>query len=110
MSLKVKMEGDLLTAEALSAWKRDPVSQMFLRVLVAWRDELMQQWARGRFSGDTPQATAEANANALGQVDLLQRMLAIDADQINAALGLDDDDQELEAANRMRSQAAKGEI
>jgi hypothetical protein len=72
--------------------------------------DLMEQWADGVLQKETIQDTAEANAAALGQIEVLKRILGLTAEQINDTLNPDQADSELDVANRARTLAATGEI
>jgi hypothetical protein len=70
----------------------------------------MEQWASGVFQKDTAQATVEANAAAIGERTCLNRILHLTADEINQILSSgEEDDEELDLANRARTQAARGD-
>jgi len=98
-----------LEQEDLLNWRRHPVTQMVLEVLQVQLTGLQEQWASGVFQKDDGQSTVEANAAALGEVQCIQRILRLTADEINMALDLDDDDSELDLANSARTQAARGD-
>ena len=50
-----------------------------------WRESLQEQWSRGVFQKETQQATAEANAAALGQVEILNKLLDLEVIDIEGA-------------------------
>lgn len=47
---------------------------------------LQAQWSRKVFQKDTPEATVEANAAALAQIDMLQKLIELDHTELNEAL------------------------
>ena len=53
-----------VTAEAFLAWKRDPVTRVFLAYLISQRLDLAEKWA----DGQTMSAGDQAYATALGDV------------------------------------------
>jgi hypothetical protein len=101
---------DKLEQEDLLNWRRHPVTARFLMALEVWQVGLMEQWASGVFQKDTAQATVEANAAAIGERTCLNRILKLTADEINQILSSgEEDDEELDLANRARTQAARGD-
>jgi hypothetical protein len=67
-------------------WRSQEVTQEMFKLLRAWRQALMEQWAVGVFQGETVEATALANASAIGEINLLTKLIEIDAEQIEEAL------------------------
>lgn len=50
-----------------------------------WKENLKEQWSKGVFQKDTPQATAEANAAVLGQLEVLNKLLDLEVIDIEGA-------------------------
>jgi len=69
------MEKESLTEEAFLGWKADPVTRLHYQLLRAWVEALKAQWAEGMFR-------VEGNEKALGQVELLNRLLELDLEQL----------------------------
>ena len=74
------------SAEEFQAWKLDPVTQEIYHLLRLWKKSLQEQWSRGVFQKETPQATAEANAAALGQIEILNKLIDLEPIDIEGAL------------------------
>lgn len=43
-----------------------------------WKESLKEQWSNKVFQKDTPQAIAEANAAALAQIEVLNKLIELD--------------------------------
>lgn len=63
-------------AEQWIRWQEDPLTQRYKGMMKQWRMSLMEQWASGGFSSEDPDVTAAATAQALGQVRLLDGLIA----------------------------------
>lgn len=55
-------------------------------MLRLWKESLKEQWSDKVFQKDTPQATSEANAAALAQIEQLTKLIELDAEQLYEAL------------------------
>lgn len=97
---------DLLGPDDLLAWKHHPVTAQVMKVLQLWRVGILDQWAAKEFQRARPQETAEANAAALGQMELLQRILELTPADINGALHPESADAEMNAANKAKGEEA----
>lgn len=69
-------------------WLSLPATQKFKRLLAKWQENLKDQWASGAFVGEDKDSTLMANAAALGEVNLLKRIIELEYWQISE--GLDD--------------------
>ena len=67
-------------------WLSHPVTQEFRELLRNWREDLKAQWEQGNFVGTSWEVTALANAEALGQVNMLKKLLELDAQQLEEGL------------------------
>lgn len=63
-----------------------PETRLVYQLMRRWKSDLADQWSQGVFQKETPAATAEANAAALGQIEILDRLLTLDAEQLEEAL------------------------
>lgn len=57
-----------------------------------WKEALKEQWSNKVFQREDPAHTAEANAAALAQVELIDKFLELDHVQLAEALEVKDDD------------------
>jgi len=62
------------------------VTRAYLKVLSNWEEALKQQWANGELNGESMEATAMANAQAVGMVHQLKKLRGMDYDQFYEAL------------------------
>lgn len=62
---------------------------MFL-LMKRWEQALTQQWQNKVFQKETPQATAEANAAALAQIEVIDKFLKLTHQELVEALTDDD--------------------
>ena len=76
-------------ASPWEAWQADPMTRRYKQLLAKWRQSLLEQWARGQFSNDPV-----ANAQALGQVALLNDLRKLTFTEFIEALEGNDDDEE----------------
>ena len=72
------MTQDLPSEEEFLGWKSQPVTRAVLNLLQKWEASLKDQWARGQFEFESSEATAIANAGALGEVNILQKIVGMD--------------------------------
>jgi hypothetical protein len=75
-------------------WQAHPISQLHKDLLEVWAERLKEQWAAGQFQHEDTYQTALANAQALGQVRLLQQLMELDHDSFEETFA-DPDDQQL---------------
>jgi hypothetical protein len=54
--------------------------------LRSWKETLKEQWAEKVFQKETYEQTVEANAAALAQIDLLNKLIELDVIDIEGAL------------------------
>lgn len=52
----------------------------------SWKETLKEQWAEKVFQKETYEQTVEANAAALAQIDLLNKLIELDVIDIEGAL------------------------
>lgn len=70
-----------------------PETRLVYQLMRRWKADLADQWAGGVFQKDTSEATAEANAAALGQIEILDRLLNLEAEQLEEALNPNEQEQ-----------------
>jgi len=63
-------------------WLQHPVTIRLNRFLEAQRQELLLQWSKGNFTGDSSDKTAQLNANALGQCEVLSVLIDLEFQQL----------------------------
>jgi hypothetical protein len=59
---------------------------MFLRVLRQLRQDLQAKWAAGEFYTESPEASGQLNAEALGRVRQLTQLMEMDYESVSAVL------------------------
>lgn len=64
--------------EEFNQWLADPVTKVYYQLMRLWKESLKDQWSRGVFQKEDIQATSEANAAALGQIEQLNKLLDLD--------------------------------
>lgn len=67
----------LPSEEEFQNWLLQPETRVFWDLLRRWKENLQDQWARGVFQEDSVEETAMANANALGELNLLNQLLEL---------------------------------
>jgi hypothetical protein len=75
-----------MTKEEFLAWKADPVTQDFYKLLRAFQQGLMEQWSSGAFNDDNPSVTHAANVSAVGEGRAYEKLIELDFEQIEEAL------------------------
>ena len=65
-------------------WMAHPVTRAFILHLKQRRWLALEDWGRGAFMGEVPDATLQANARALGQVEILDTLSRITFEDILA--------------------------
>lgn len=73
-----------ITARDKEEWYHHPVTQQFLQGLVSDRYATMETWARQGYTAETPEKTVQANATALGGVEVLAQVIDLIEDCRNA--------------------------
>lgn len=63
-------------------WKQHPMTQRFLRALFFSRERNKEDWAKGMHKGANPQEWAIRNAEVLGEVAAIERLLSLDMSEI----------------------------
>ena len=58
-------------------WAHHPVTQEFLKGLIEARQQTLEVWAREGYVAETGEKTLQANAKALGGVDLLTQTIEL---------------------------------
>lgn len=56
-----------------------------------WKEGLKEQWSKGVFQREQPEYTAEANAAALGQLEVIDKFLELTAEQLEESLNGDEE-------------------
>jgi hypothetical protein len=69
--------------EQIERWLNDHVTEYVMETyFVQARQDIMEQWANGDFTGESSEATAQLNAKALGQVDQIDQTILSISDLI----------------------------
>lgn len=63
---------------------------MLWELLEKWKQGLKEQWSNKVFQRENTQHTAEANAGALAQFELLNKLTELDIEEINEAFSDDE--------------------
>lgn len=58
-------------------WLQHDISKDLIKVIKDDIELLKDQWAKGAFTGETQDATAQKNAKAIGQVETLEVLLEL---------------------------------
>lgn len=69
------MELSKVTEQEFSDWLTSPVTIEFLHYLKSARQDVMDNWARGFYTSDGAEGTAQVNAEALGKVRQLDDLI-----------------------------------
>lgn len=67
---------------ALEEWKAHPVTRKLFGFVRGQQEALKNQWASGRFTELQRYGTAMLNAKAIGQMELLERLLELDVSDL----------------------------
>ena len=67
-------------------WKADQTTRQVYQLMRQWRKVLMLQWSKKVFQREDALHTAEANAAALAQIELIEKFLELDNMQIAESL------------------------
>lgn len=81
---------DLVSAQELSAWRRDVTTGKVLRYLARFRAQLVEHIADGDTTGRTAEETAQLTAEAVGKAVLLKEILSLEAKDIAQFYGHDE--------------------
>lgn len=73
----------MIEKEAFEEWKRNEITKLYFSALEKYRMTLLEAWAAGDFTSASVEGTAQLNAKALGQADILDRMKELDYDWIS---------------------------
>ena len=65
----------MIHQEDRKEWYHNPVTQEFLQMLKSDEQDGMEAWAAEAFTGPTVEATAMANAKALGGMNMLRQVI-----------------------------------
>ena len=71
-----------LTQEKYDDWLAHPVTVALNHFLRREAENLRQQWSRGNFTSDTADKTALLNANAIGQAEVVDRLLNLKPEEL----------------------------
>lgn len=72
-----------MTQKEFQEWKGLPQTEAFFGYISRKRSELIEGWARGAFTHDSIEGTAQLNAKALGSVEILDGILSVDEDSFD---------------------------
>jgi hypothetical protein len=73
--------------EEWEGWKLHKVTQVLLhRFLPMAKQSLMEQWAAGQFQGEQRDEVLIRNAAALGQIEVLDRLIEMTLDEFNETI------------------------
>ena len=68
-------------------WRLSPVTQALVhRFLPRAKQALMEQWAAGQFQGEHRDEILTRNAAALGQIELIERLMEMDMKEFNETI------------------------
>lgn len=68
----------ILTDEEVLEWKSHQVTKEWFKYLKRLREDMKDAWSNGVFTGESSEATAQLNANALGKIQMLADLLESD--------------------------------
>ena len=68
-------------------WSAHPVTVAFLQFLMREQEALKARWAGGEFTHVEQYATAISNAKAIGQCEMIERILALEPEQFISVIG-----------------------
>lgn len=68
----------ILTEEEVLEWKSHQVTKEWFKYLKRLREDMKDAWSNGVFTGESSEATAQLNANALGKIQMLADLLESD--------------------------------
>lgn len=57
-----------------------------MELLRQWQHDLHEQWEAGLFMSDDPQVTLQANAQAIGQIRQLKRIIELSHEELSEGL------------------------
>jgi hypothetical protein len=76
----VNPSANVLILEQYDDWLSHPVTVRLNQYLRAKKQEFLEAWGDGRFTAESDTGTLQLNANALGQVEILTRLLDLQPD------------------------------
>lgn len=68
----------ILSEDEVLEWKKHQVTREWFRYLRRLREDTKEAWSNGVFTGESSEATAQLNANALGKIQLLLDLIESD--------------------------------
>ena len=74
------MEERSLTEQEFQGWLGDPGTQAVLRALRKEYESIKENWARGLYTGPTVESTALKNAEKLGEINSLSKLIELEYD------------------------------
>ena len=77
------MVQEVMSQEEVQDWLEHPVTRALLEHLQRKRVQVMELWVAGKYQSDNPYVTQGSNAHALGQIDMLEYVIDIDAGDMN---------------------------
>lgn len=75
-----------LKQEEFQEWKLHPVTQALEQALKNWKKTFQERWAAGEFTDQSQYGTAILNAKAIGNCELIERVLNLDMEQLEGEL------------------------
>jgi len=78
-----------LNKEEFLGWLLHPATKALQAALQQWKVDLQEQWAAGVFTDLSQFGTAILNAKAIGNVEMIERVLALDYEQLEAEINDD---------------------
>ena len=74
--------GKLLSEQEWEDWQAHPGTQVLHQVLLAWKEQVKEQWAAGSFTDMSQFGTAILNAKAIGAVQLIDQVIGLEYERI----------------------------
>lgn len=68
----------ILSETEVLEWKKHQVTKEWFKYLRGLREDMKEAWSNGVFTGESSEATAQLNANALGKIQMLADLLESD--------------------------------
>ena len=68
----------ILSEEEVLEWKTHQVTKEWFKYLRGLREDMKEAWSNGVFTGESSEATAQMNAQALGKIQMLADLLESD--------------------------------
>ena len=78
-----------VTETEFNEWRDHPVTRAFLNTLRRWREDQKEVWASGAFTDQSHFGTVILNAKAIGNCEVLDRIVGFDYEQLESEQGND---------------------